>query len=91
MADIRWNIDTEDWKSKNADTVYNEIMRGAHDGNIILLHSIYESTAAAVERALPVLAKQGFKFVTITDLFSQNGISPAVSYFSRGESRDYDV
>jgi peptidoglycan/xylan/chitin deacetylase (PgdA/CDA1 family) len=70
MAIILWNVDTVDWKSRSADAVYQEILSHLKDGNIILCHSIYESTAIAVERAIPVLIARGFQLVTVSDLIA---------------------
>ncbi|MDR3121279.1 MAG: polysaccharide deacetylase family protein, partial [Clostridiales bacterium] len=53
LSMINWSVDTLDWKSRNADTVYKNIMADAKDGSIVLCHDLYESTLKAVERAIP--------------------------------------
>lgn len=58
MALYYWSVDTEDWKSRNADKVYNAVMKNVKDGDIILMHEIYSSTADAVERMVPELIKK---------------------------------
>ncbi|MEE5993931.1 MAG: polysaccharide deacetylase family protein [Oscillospiraceae bacterium] len=65
---IYWSVDTNDWKSRNADAVYNTIMQYASDGDIILMHDIYDSTADAVKRAVPALLERGYQLVTISEL-----------------------
>ena len=59
-------------------------MAHAKDGNIILMHDIYESTAEAFEELVPQLAAQGFQFVTVSELYRAKGISmePGQVYFS---------
>ena len=64
----RWSIDTEDWKNRDADTIYKRVMDTVQDGDIILLHEIYESTADAVERIVPELKRMGFELVTCREL-----------------------
>lgn len=70
---VLWNIDTEDWKHKDANLVYKEIMK-AQDGDIVLMHSLYESTKDAVIKALPDLYKNGYEVVSVTELFNLKGI-----------------
>lgn len=65
---ILWNIDTEDWKSRNAEKVYNIIIENAEDGDIVLMHSLYESTVHAVEKSLKELYKQGFQVMSVSEL-----------------------
>lgn len=71
---ILWNIDTLDWKTRDADSVYNEVIGKVKDGDIVLMHDLYTSTADAVERIVPALIKQGFKLVTVSELFEIKGI-----------------
>lgn len=72
-----WSVDTEDWKSKNADSIYNRIMSGVYDGSIILMHDIYSTTADAVERAVPALIEQGYQIVTVSELIAaKSGEAP---------------
>ena len=43
-------------------------MDNVQDGDIVLMHEIYDSTADAVERMVPELVKQGYKLVTCQEL-----------------------
>lgn len=66
---ILWSIDTEDWKSRNAASVVNVIKKSGNlDGKVILMHSIYDSTAQATEEILPWLQSQGYQTVTMSEL-----------------------
>lgn len=69
---ILWNVDTMDWSSKNADAVSDALMQ-VFPGAIVLMHSLYPSTADAVERTMPILYNQGYRFVTVSDLFEIYG------------------
>ena len=78
MPAYYWTIDTEDWKSRDADKVYDAVMDHVKDGDIILMHEIYGSTADAVEKMVPELIKRGFQLVTCHDLVAcKTGADPA--------------
>ena len=63
-----WSLDTQDWKYRDANKVYNAVMKHVEDGDIILMHEIYDSTASAVEKMVPELIKQGYQLVTCEEL-----------------------
>jgi len=65
---IMWSIDTNDWRDRNANTVYQRIMSNVRDGDIILLHDTHGTTAAAMERVIPSLIQRGFTLVTVSEL-----------------------
>ena len=65
---ILWSVDTLDWKSRNADSIYNVTLSKVRDGDIVLMHDIYDSTAEAVERIIPTLISKGFQLVTIEEM-----------------------
>ena len=44
------------------------------DGKVILMHSIYDSTAEAVEIMVPELVSQGYQLVTVSELAAYKGI-----------------
>jgi len=63
-----WSLDTQDWKYRDANKVYNAVMKHVEDGDIILMHEIYDSTASAVEKIVPALIKEGYQLVTCEEL-----------------------
>lgn len=65
---ILWSIDTLDWKSRNADKVYQSVMSHVSDGDIILMHDLYSSTRDAAKRMIPELQKRGYQLVTVSEL-----------------------
>lgn len=73
MPTVLWNIDTLDWKYKDADRVAREIINGASDGNIILVHEIYKTTVEGIKKALDQLCAKGIRFVTSTTLLTRDG------------------
>ncbi len=70
---IIWSVDTQDWKNRNAITTANAILNNAKDGDIVLMHDLYPSTAEAMAIVIPELAKQGFSFVTVSELAEAKG------------------
>jgi len=72
---IGWDIDTLDWESKNAESVIKEVRKYSnYDGKIVLMHSIYKSTAEAVKTIVPELIKKGYQLVTISEMAEAKGI-----------------
>ena len=84
VPSILWSLDTSDWKSRDTDKVYKEIMDNIKDGDIILMHSLYETTRDAVKKVIPELYKQGYQIVTVSELANLKGyeLMPGSSYTS---------
>ncbi len=83
LSMILWDGDTEDWRyskaTDGAQIVCNNIIRDAKaktgDGNIVLIHDIHENSVAGLEMALDQLSKEGYQFVTVSDLIKYKGHS----------------
>lgn len=73
---IGWNVDSQDWLSKDADKIYEQIVGNVTDGDIVLLHDLHDVTAEAMQRVVPELVAQGFQLVTVEELFKAKGITP---------------
>ena len=89
MSLYYWSVDTRDWKTRNTKKIVKKIM-SAKDGDIILMHDIYNETAAAVEKAIPRLIKKGYQFVTVSQLVKiKKGHSPVsgVQYITGSETK----
>ncbi len=72
---INWDVDTEDWKSKDKKSILAQIKKvGNLDGRIVLMHSIYDSTADAIEELIPQLLKEGYQLVTVSELANYKGV-----------------
>lgn len=66
---VTWTIDTEDWRSKNAHTIVNKVLDQVKDGDIILMHDMYASSAEAAIILIPELQSRGFQLVTVSELY----------------------
>ena len=51
-------------------TVYNEIMKNAKNGSIILCHDLHSTTVDAMEMVIPKLIDEGYQLVTVSELLS---------------------
>lgn len=65
---ILWSIDTEDWRSRNAQSVFDMVRNNVKDGDIILMHDIHPETVEASARILKYLYDEGYEFVTVSEL-----------------------
>ena len=72
MPLILWSVDTLDWKSRKAKSVVKAVKKvekeDGLDGKVILMHSLYPSTAKATETLVPWLKKKGYQLVTVSEL-----------------------
>lgn len=68
-----WNVDTEDWRNRDAAVTLERAKAGAFDGAIILFHDLYPSSLEAVKELVPYLQGQGFQLVSVSDLFKYKG------------------
>lgn len=73
---VLWNIDPQDWKYKDTEKVANHIINKAKDGDIILLHDIYDTSVKATFKIIDTLKEEGFTFVTIDQLIRRNDCEP---------------
>lgn len=69
---ILWNIDTLDWKYHDSKRIADKVFNNLNRGNIILMHDIYNATANSLEIIIPNLLKNGYTFVTVTELLYYN-------------------
>nr|WP_256872470.1 polysaccharide deacetylase family protein [Paenibacillus sp. 79R4] len=61
---VLWDIDTLDWKSRNADKIYQSIQNAQPDGSIILMHET-KATLEALPRIIKYLQDQKLDMVSL--------------------------
>ncbi len=90
MPMINWSVDPKDWSdgiinaskstaekvTAKAEEVAGIVEKNAKDGQVVLLASLYDSTAEATELILERLSKEGYQFVTLSELFYYRGVTP---------------
>lgn len=81
MPAIMWSIDTRDWQHRNAQRTIDTVLSQVKDGDIILMHDIYSTTADAAEVLIPTLTARGYQLVTVSELAaSRGGMAPGHKY-----------
>ncbi len=81
MPAVMWSIDTLDWKTRDANNTIQTVLDQVKDGDIILMHDLYNATADASETIIPELIERGFQLVTVSELSSyRGGMLPGKSY-----------
>lgn len=73
---IYWSVDPLDWKYRNRQAVYNNIVNSSYDGAIILVHDLYQTSVNGSLDAIDTLLKDGYEFVTVEQLLLRRGVDP---------------
>ncbi|MEK5233755.1 polysaccharide deacetylase family protein [Lysinibacillus sp. FSL K6-0232] len=66
-----WHQDTQDWKQPGVKKIIQKVMKGTKPGDVILFHDgggDRTQTIKALEEIIPALKKQGYTFVTVSEL-----------------------
>lgn len=69
-----WYQDTKDWKRPGVDNIVNTVLNNVHNGDIILFHDLEgdcSQTVEALKIVLPELKRQGYRFLTVSDLIAK--------------------
>jgi peptidoglycan/xylan/chitin deacetylase (PgdA/CDA1 family) len=75
MSFILWNVDTLDWKLRNAEKVRDYIVEHAKDGDIILLHDIHSTSVDGAIMAIDILKNEGFEFVSLDEMMAYRNVN----------------
>ena len=66
-----WHQDTEDWRDPGVNHIVRKVLNGIKGGDIVLFHdggSDRTQTVKAIEIILPELQKQGYRFITVSEM-----------------------
>jgi peptidoglycan/xylan/chitin deacetylase (PgdA/CDA1 family) len=72
---IIWTVDTLDWAKTPCDKIVENVKMSVTYGSIILFHDYTGKdthTAEALEVLIPFLQKQGYEFVTVSELLREH-------------------
>lgn len=72
-------VGCEDWvPERTAQERYDILINTLKDGDIVLLHDLQgnDNTVEALKMLIPEMKKQGYTFVTVTELYKRKGVSP---------------
>ena len=69
---ILWSVDSRDWESRNTEKIVEVVLSDIKEGDIVLFHDLYGTTIEAVKALLPILYADGYRVVTVSELFAAN-------------------
>lgn len=73
MSIILWSVDPRDWASHDAGCVLETMAAKAGSGDVILMHDMSESSVTAALELVRRLQKEGYVFVTVSELAELTG------------------
>ncbi|WP_213280803.1 polysaccharide deacetylase family protein [Cellulomonas hominis] len=79
---VLWDVDTEDWKNRDAAETARRALDGVHPGAIVLMHDVHPSTVQAVPALVDQLRAQGYTLVTVPELLGSE-MQPGAELFRR--------
>lgn len=73
---VNCGIDSGDWNKATTQQIIDKVQQAANNGSlngqVVLMHETYDTTAAAVEQLCPWLAEHGYAIVTVSEMFKYN-------------------
>ncbi len=73
---VGWTVAAKDFVEVPSDLIVDRVLASASNGSIILLHDDYPETVTALPRIIRALKRQGYQFVTISEMLGR--LSPPV-------------
>lgn len=73
---IIWSVDPEDWKDRNKTRIVNFVLNKVRDGDIILMHDMFDASVDAALEICDALLQRGYCFVTVEQLMDLRGEEP---------------
>jgi peptidoglycan/xylan/chitin deacetylase (PgdA/CDA1 family) len=71
LAQVTWDVDPVDWRTRTTRAVRVRVLRSAHRGGIVLSHDIYPTTRGAYARLVDRLLARGYTLVTVPELLGR--------------------
>lgn len=73
MSILLWSVDPRDWASHDSSQVLETMAENAGSGDVILMHDMSKSSVSAALALVSRLQKQGYVFVTVSELATLTG------------------
>ncbi len=74
---INWCVDPYDWVSESEEEIAEHIISHSFSGSIVLMHDLYQHSIDAVEIVIEKLKEDGWRFVTVSELFDLKNNKPS--------------
>jgi peptidoglycan/xylan/chitin deacetylase (PgdA/CDA1 family) len=68
LSPVLWDVDTEDWKYRDAAKVAQTVITETGRNDVVLMHDIHPTSVAAVPEILRTMTARGYHFVTVSHL-----------------------
>ena len=68
MIPVFWTVDPMDWNRTDISGIVKYVVSNVKDGDIVLMHDIFDTSVAAALEIVDELKKQGFIFVTVEEI-----------------------
>lgn len=68
LIPVFWSVDSLDWKLKNTGKIVDKVLKNAEDGDIILMHDIFQTSVDAALQIVDEMQARGYVFVTVEEL-----------------------
>lgn len=68
LSIITWSVDPRDWAVHSAPDVEQAVLEQVGDGDVILMHDMYDSSIEAALYLVDKLQAEGYEFVTVSEL-----------------------
>ncbi|MFD5598009.1 polysaccharide deacetylase family protein [Streptomyces griseorubiginosus] len=80
MAQVLWTVTAKDYETDDSALITERVLDGADRDGIILLHPLHKGTVPAMPSILKALSKQGYTFVTVSQLLAPSKAEPGKIY-----------
>jgi peptidoglycan-N-acetylglucosamine deacetylase len=78
---VLWSVDSLDWKNKQVNAIHSTVEKEMTPGAIILLHDVHSTTADALPGLLTMLEKEGYEFLTVSQLQAKLAVEAASPFY----------
>jgi peptidoglycan/xylan/chitin deacetylase (PgdA/CDA1 family) len=68
VTPVFWTVDSLDWKLRNTQAIVRRVAGSVKNGDIILLHDIFQTSVEAALQLVDQLTAEGYAFVTVDEL-----------------------
>ncbi len=82
MVVVQWDVDSEDWSNRDAQTTTANVLDAVEPGSIVLLHDIHPSTIESAPDIIEGLRDAGYTLVTVSDILRAHDPQPGSEYRS---------
>lgn len=75
LAILSWSVDPKDWATKSVAAIEQSVLKTVKDGDVVLLHDMSASSVQAALDIVDELQRQGYRFVTASELAKLRKVS----------------